>query len=450
MRVSIALCSIVLMVATSGFAAPPVPEDSSLKVEGRVAFTEGPAWHPNGDVYFSDIANNRIMRRDHAGEIHVYRTPSGRTNGLVFDHEGRLICCEGGGAESNRRVTRLELDGKLTVLAETIDGKRFNSPNDCTIDSKGRIYFTDPRYRDRRTMEILDDDGQKIEGVYRIDGPGNVTRILTHEVDRPNGIAISPDEKFLFVADHVNDSPPLQDVQNRKLWRFDLNADGSVKPDSRKLLFDWGTDRGPDGMAIDQEGRLYVTAGSNFPTGSETVGKYKSGVYVIDPEDGTLLQFIAVPIDMITNCAFGGEDLKTLFITAGHKLWSIRTSTPGHVVWLQAQKPAFQTTKSGLKYRILKASDGRKPTATETVTCHYRGWLDNGNEFDSSYKRGQPASFPLSGVIKGWTEGLQLIGEGGKIELEIPYNLAYGEAGRPPIIPPKATLHFEVELIEIR
>jgi len=110
----------------------------------------------------------------------------------------------------------------------------------------------------------------------------------------------------------------------------------------------------------------------------------------------------------------------------------------------------FVTTPSGLKYRILRASEGRKPTAANTVTCHYRGWLDDGTEFDSSYKRGEAAKFPLSGVVAGWTEGLQLVGEGGKIELELPYQLGYGEQGRPGSIPPKATLHFVVELLSIR
>ncbi|MEO1994108.1 MAG: FKBP-type peptidyl-prolyl cis-trans isomerase [Planctomycetaceae bacterium] len=109
----------------------------------------------------------------------------------------------------------------------------------------------------------------------------------------------------------------------------------------------------------------------------------------------------------------------------------------------------FTSTDSGLKYRILTASEGRKPTAADTVRCHYRGWLDNGKEFDSSYDRGEPAEFPLNGVIPGWTEGLQLIGENGKIELEIPYQLGYGERGFPPDIPGKSTLHFEVELIKI-
>jgi FKBP-type peptidyl-prolyl cis-trans isomerase FkpA len=109
----------------------------------------------------------------------------------------------------------------------------------------------------------------------------------------------------------------------------------------------------------------------------------------------------------------------------------------------------FKETASGLKYRILRASDKTKPKATQTVTVHYKGWLDNEKIFDSSYQRGQTISFPLSGVIKGWTEGMQLIGEGGMIELYIPYKLAYGENGRPPI-PPKADLHFIVELIAIK
>lgn len=323
----------LLCFATSSIsAADPIVGNARLKVEGRVAFTEGPAWHPSGNVYFSDIANNRIMRRDANGVIHIFRTPSGRTNGILFDHQGRMWCCEGGGIDSNRRVTRTEANGTITVMADTLDGKKFNSPNDLAIDSKGRIYFTDPRYGDRSDMQQLDDQGNAIEGVYRIDDVGEVSRIIAQEVDRPNGIFVSADDKYLFVADNVNDGPKGTGG-NRKLWRFDLKADGTIKPDSRKLLFDWGTDRGPDGMTMDVEGRLYVTAGFNFPNPpAESVKKYKAGVYVISPEGG-LEHFIPVPADMITNCTFGDKDGKTLYITAGHKLWSIRTKTPGKMVW---------------------------------------------------------------------------------------------------------------------
>lgn len=110
----------------------------------------------------------------------------------------------------------------------------------------------------------------------------------------------------------------------------------------------------------------------------------------------------------------------------------------------------FTETATGLKYRILRKGNGRKPTAVDTVKCHYRGTLDDGSEFDSSYSRGSSTSFPLNGVIAGWTQGLQLVAEGGKIELEIPYQLGYGEAGSPPKIPPKSTLHFIVEVIAVQ
>jgi FKBP-type peptidyl-prolyl cis-trans isomerase FkpA len=109
----------------------------------------------------------------------------------------------------------------------------------------------------------------------------------------------------------------------------------------------------------------------------------------------------------------------------------------------------FTSTPSGLRYRIRRQGSGASPTSTDRVLCHYRGWLDDGKEFDSSYKRGEPIDFPLNGVIPGWTEGLQLVKEGGMIELEIPSELGYGEQGFPPDIPPGATLHFTVELIEV-
>lgn len=318
----------------------PIAADSQLQEETRVAFTEGPAWHPDGNVYFSDIANNRIMRRDRNGQLHIFRTPSGHTNGLLFDLQGRLLCCEGGGPASNRRVTRTEHDGTITVLADHYGGRKLNSPNDIAIDSKGRIYFSDPRYGSRANLEQFDEDGNEVEGVYRIDEDGSIIRVLTHEVDRPNGLMVSAGDRYLYVADNVNDGDHAQGG-NRKLWRFELRADGSVVSDSRRLLFDWGSDRGPDGMAMDQEGRLYVAAGFNFPKlPIETAIRYKAGIYVISPE-GKLLQTISVPADMITNCTFGGDDLKTLFITAGHKLWSIRTEVPGKPAW-----PPLSVTKS--------------------------------------------------------------------------------------------------------
>ncbi len=245
-------------------------------------------------------------------------------NGLAFDKQNRLIACQGGIADNVRGITRTEKDGTITFLTDNYKGARYNAPNDLAIDSKGRIYFTDPRYGPRDDMEIKDASGKPIEGVYCIDTDGTVTQILTHEIHRPNGIAISKDQKYLFVADNASGQPN----GNRKLWRFDILKDGNVNPNSRTQLFDWrselGIDRGPDGMALGRDGNLYVTAGWNFHDAPTDVPrKYKAGIYVIDPDGKGLVRFIPIPMDDITNCTFGGEDGKTLFITAGHRLFSI-------------------------------------------------------------------------------------------------------------------------------
>ncbi|MCA8987140.1 MAG: SMP-30/gluconolactonase/LRE family protein [Planctomycetaceae bacterium] len=295
-------------------AEPPVYAPG-LKVEGKVAFTEGPAWHAaSGSVYFTDIENNRIMKRTAEGVVEVFRTPSGKANGLAFDKQGRLVACEGG----NKRMTRTEADGSITVLTDGYQSKAYNAPNDLAIDPQGRIFFTDPRYGTREGMEILDDQGRAVEGVYRIDTNGQVKMVIQHEVDRPNGIAVSADGKFLYVADNNNDAVG----KNRCLWRFAFDAKGEINLSSQKKLFDWEESRGPDGFSIGPDGKLYVTAGTNFPSATET-NRYRSGVYVINHQKGGLEKFIAVPEDMITNCTWGGEDGKTLFITAGHKLWSL-------------------------------------------------------------------------------------------------------------------------------
>lgn len=313
----------VLMIVSS-LSSSDVRLHGPLKIEGAVAFTEGPAVDPSspGNVYFTDIVNNRIMRRDPAGDLHTFRVPSGKANGLAFDASGRLHACEGGGEGGNRRITRTEKDGSMTVLTDRYEGRRYNSPNDLTIDSSGRIFFTDPRYGDRSDIEQVDESGKPVEGVYRIDADGTVTRIINHEVDRPNGLAVSEDGTFLFVADNVNSGPNDGVGGNRKLWRFEIDDKGSVKEESRKLLFDWGTERGPDGLTIGPDGFLYVAAGFNHPSlPAETNEVHKAGVYCFD-SDGSQKGFIPIPADMITNCTFGGASGKTLFITAGQTLWS--------------------------------------------------------------------------------------------------------------------------------
>jgi gluconolactonase len=182
-------------------------------------------------------------------------------------------------------------------------------------------------------MEMLDDKGRTVEGVYRIDPDGTVTRVIGRELERPNGVLVSADDRYLYVADNNNDAKGGA----RKLYRFDLGKDGSVDLKSKKLLYDWGQGRGPDGLKQDKEGRLYVAAGLNKPNPpAEPAEDVKGGIYVLSPE-GKLLAFLSVPRDEVTNCAFGGDDLKTLYITGGGTLYSIRTTTPGRVVWPPAK-----------------------------------------------------------------------------------------------------------------
>ncbi len=295
-------------------------ENEGLKIAAAVSFTEGPAWHaPTSSVYFTDIPNERIMRYDAQGNLETFRTRSGRANGLVFDNQNRLLACEGG----NRCITRTEPNGARLVLADNYKGNRFNSPNDIIVDSQDRIYFTDPRYGNRDNMEILAADGSAVEGVYRIDPDGSVHQVLELELHRPNGIALSQDETRLFVADNASG----RDQGNRILWRFDRNPDGSVDRSSQTALFDWGnsgSDRGPDGMAVGKDDLLYVTAGLNFSDKPIMANrKFRSGIYVIDPDGAGLVRFIPIPIDDITNCIFGGPNGNTLYITAGHRLFSI-------------------------------------------------------------------------------------------------------------------------------
>ena len=295
---------------------PPGAKPQNL---GPVGAGEGPAWDGKGNLYF--VNEHRITRRDGKGGIHVFRDPSNDANGLLFDSQGRLMICEAG----TRRVTRIEPDGKTIVLADRYQGMRFNSPNDLTIDSKGRIYFSDPRYGSREGMEMRDAQGQTVEGVYRIDAPGKVTRVIGPEVDRANGVLVSQGDRYLYVADNDNDHVGAP----RKLWRFGLKPDGTIQAASRTLIFDWHEGRGPDGVKIDREGRLYVAAGLNAPHPPyETADRFKGGIYILSPE-GKLLKFVPIPVDEVTNCAFGGPDWKTLFITAGGTLWSTPVVTPG-------------------------------------------------------------------------------------------------------------------------
>ena len=318
--------SVFALIAISACADDsPIAPGTKPVALGSVGAGEGPVSDLKGNLYFT--SGDRITKRDASGKISVFREPSGGANGLIFDKQGRMIVCE----SKNRRIVRIEANGETTVLTDQYESMKYNSPNDLTIDSKGRIYFSDPRYGKRDTMEMRDKNGGFVEGVYRIDAPGKVTRVIGHEVERANGVFVSQGDKYLYVADNNNNVIGGA----RKLWRFTLRPDGGVDTASRKLIFDWKDGRGPDGIKMDREGRLYAAGGRNQAVPPyESAEKFKGGVYILSPE-GKLLEFVAIPKDEVTNCAFGGPDWKTLFITAGGTLWTIPVKTPGWIPYGQ-------------------------------------------------------------------------------------------------------------------
>jgi gluconolactonase len=279
------------------------------KLAGGCRFTEGPAVDAEGNVFFSDNPNNRIMQYTPAGETRVWKAPARSANGMMFDAQGRLMTCNASGAPDGRTVTRYEKDGSVTVLAERYNGKRLNSPNDLCIDRRGRIYFTDPRYGSLDGME------QDKMAVYRLDPDGKLTRVIDDLVV-PNGILISPDNRSLYVADN----PPSPGPERKTLLvAYDIHSDDRVT--RRKVLSDMTPGRGIDGMVLDTDGNLWATAGEGA----------KSGVYIFSPE-GQQLGFILTP-ETATNCTFGDRDLKTLYVTAGTSLYRIRTNATGFLTY---------------------------------------------------------------------------------------------------------------------
>ena len=321
MKSIVAVCC--LFVATSVFADDPIfVPGAKLTVESAVgAGGEGPAWDPELGLFSS--GNGHINRLSRDGKSTIFRKDAG-TNGLLFDREGTLLACE----PEQRRITRTSRDGKVTVLTDSFNNKKYNHTNDLTLDSQNRIYFSDPRYGPRDDMQQRNDKNETYEGVYRVDPNGTVARVIGREVERANGVLVSPDDKYLYVADNNNDLGGA-----RKLWRFDLKRDGSIDLKSQKLLYDWGKGRGPDGLKQDAKGRLYVAGGLNKPNPpAEPATDVKGGIYVLSAE-GKLLDFLPVPTDEVTNCAFGGDDRMSLYITGGGTLYRIRTTTAGHVVW---------------------------------------------------------------------------------------------------------------------
>ena len=299
------VCSVMLLSVVA----------QEVEVAARVSETEGPATEgPTadraGNIYFTEMRTQRIMKLSKDGVLSTYREKTSAI-GLIIDPRGRLIACEGG---ETPRVTRTDLrTGKIEILADKYQGTPLKAPNDVTMDGKGRLYFTD-------TNGIA---------VYRIDASGKLARILAApDIQRPNGIQVSPDDKKLYLVESNRSEGGARMIRS-----YDLQPDGSVR--NMQIHYNFSPGRGADGMSIDTHGNLYASAGTSHLRGPDSAGNIsaetldnKTGVYVISPK-GKLLKFIPIPEDTITNNTFGGADMKTLYITAGKTLYKVRTEIAG-------------------------------------------------------------------------------------------------------------------------
>jgi gluconolactonase len=257
-------------------------------------FTEGPLWHPDGFYYFVDVRSSVLYRMTPGRPHEVVREKTGGGNGTTFDLQGRLILCEG----DNRRVTRTGADGRIEILMDRFEGQRLNRPNDVVCKSDGSLYFTDPGLR-----VPLAEREVPHAGVYRVVPDG--TQSLVADFEYPNGLAFSPDERRLYVANTR---------WAQYIHLLELDAAGNMV--RRRIFADMSSDETegvPDGMKVDVEGRVYCTG--------------PGGTWVFAP-DGTRLGIIRTP-EVPANLAFGGPDLRTLFFTARTSVYTLRVKTPG-------------------------------------------------------------------------------------------------------------------------
>jgi len=285
------LTAFVLAITTFSLSAeklsPVVAVGAKVeKLAGGFKFTEGPAADSQGNIFFSDIPNNRIHKWSSDGKLSTFRENSGGANGLYFDKKGNLLTCEGTG----RRLVSIDPTGNVTVLADKYEGKQFNSLNDLWIDRTGGVYFTDPRYGSRDGME---QDGEHV--YYLSPDRRKLIRVIADLV-RPNGVIGTPDGKKLYVADHGG----------KKTFVYDINKDGTL---SNKKLF---APEGSDGMTIDNQGNIYLT--------TDVVAVYNS--------KGEKIETVQIP-ETPANVTFGGKDKQTLFVTARTSLYSLRMRVKG-------------------------------------------------------------------------------------------------------------------------
>ena len=277
-------------------------------------WSEGPVWFGDGRyLLWSDIPNNRIMRFDEAtGTVAPYRAPSNNANGHARDRQGRLISCE----HLTRRVTRTEYDGSITVLADRFDGKRLNSPNDIVCARDGSIWFTDPLFGILGKWEGEPAESETPMAVYRLPADGSKLERVINDLNAPNGLAFSPDEKILYVVES-------RATPHRKIWAYDVAAGGRL---SNKRVF--ADAQGPgayDGIKVDVTGHVWCGFGSSSGAQADVL----DGVRVYAP-DGTAVAHIHLP-ERCANLCFGGAKNNRLFMAASHSLYALHVNTTGAV-----------------------------------------------------------------------------------------------------------------------
>ncbi|MGE3648664.1 MAG: SMP-30/gluconolactonase/LRE family protein [Reyranellaceae bacterium] len=272
-------------------------------------WSEGPVWF--GDMrslLWSDIPNNRILRWDEeTGQVSAFRKPSNNANGNTRDRQGRLVTCE----HDARRITRTEIDGSITVLADSYNGKKLNSPNDIVVKSDGSVWFTDPVFGILGYYEGHKDESENKPAVYRLDGKTGKLAVMADDIPGPNGLAFSPDEKILYVV--ASRAEP-----NRQILAYDVTG-GGTKLGKGKVLIDAGAGGSPDGFRVDIEGNLWCGWGM----GSAEL----DGVRIFN-NAGQPIGHIDLP-ERCANLCFGGRYRNRLFMAASHSLYSLYVNTQG-------------------------------------------------------------------------------------------------------------------------
>lgn len=321
-----------VLILDPSFAKYRIYSSTVEQVATGFRWTEGPTYFPKGGyLLFSDIPNNRIMKFDEAtGKTSVFREKANYANGNTRDRQGRLITCE---HSVTRRVTRTEVDGKITVLADRFEGKRLNAPNDIVVKSDDTIWFTDPVFGINGEWEGARATREQANtNVFRIGTDGQLTAVITDLVN-PNGLAFSPDEKKLYVVE-------WKGTPNRSIWRYDVNADGSVS--NKTKLIDAADQGALDGFKVDRDGNLWCGWGSNGALQAEAteVGGRKvfqlkgkseelDGIMIFNPE-GKAIGFIKLP-ERCANLTFGGPKNNRLYMTSCHSVYALYVESHGAV-----------------------------------------------------------------------------------------------------------------------